>query len=232
MRWLAGGALTLLVACGAPAQSRQPDPQKVRADALARQVDDLKAEIGRMRSEMAGLRARLEVAEARAGIAPFSPRQLKPLEGAQVKLGKAAWIEGPNDRGRKQQITAQIGPHRGSVLAFWATWCQPCTSPEELAHLRHLQGELAKVDGALISLAVDERVSEVLGDPRAQGWVYPFWYRPDGHLKLIPRALVEQAGVGLPLFLVLDEAGNVLWWHNATLDESVIEEMVTAVARM
>ncbi|MFN3197183.1 MAG: TlpA family protein disulfide reductase [Bradymonadia bacterium] len=231
MRALSAALALCLIACGGPAQSREGEVLRRQKAQLEQQVVQLNGQLQKMSGEMSALKDRLRLAEQRAGMAPFRPVSLKPLDHGRVDLGKATLVAHTSDRGRKQKIMQHLGRPRGVVLAFWATWCKPCTTPQELAHLKQLQIELEQVNGALVSMAVDD-LKKVKADPRAPQWVYPLWQRDEAHVKLTPRSLIERAGMGLPLFLVVDGEGQVRWWRNAPLDEGVIEEMITAVARM
>jgi thiol-disulfide isomerase/thioredoxin len=115
------------------------------------------------------------------------------------------------------------------VISFWATWCKPCTTPEELVLIGQLQRELGAASVGFLNLAVDD-LSKVRGDARAPGWVYPVWQADDAHIELLPEAFIRKSGLGLPLFLVVDGRGVPRFWRNRNLDLAGVEELV-ALAR-
>jgi hypothetical protein len=119
----------------------------------------------------------------------------------------------------------------GAVITFWATWCVPCTSDEELAHLRELQGYLRRHDIPLVSIAVDE-LATVQAHPKSRAWLYPFWHRMDAHIEMLPRSFVMTHGIGLPLFLVIGGDGEIRYFYNRQLDAAAVRDLVSAAAAL
>jgi thiol-disulfide isomerase/thioredoxin len=225
-------ALLLLTACGAsaPAPARASSDEEDPLAAAQRQVQSLTQQLQSLQTENAALRARLDAAEQRLGLVPYRPAALKPLQGDGRALeagGDSLYVGEAGGRPAKRNLAKTLGSADVTVVSFWATWCGPCTSDAELEHLRHLETQLARHGVGLVSLAVDE-VAKVQGHAKADRWLYPLWQRQDGHLKMLPRALMEKVGVGLPVFLVVDRAGQVAWYRNQALDEAAVGELVTA----
>ncbi len=223
--------LLLLTACGAsaPAPAQAADEGDPLA-AAQQQVQALTQQLQALQTENAALRARLDAAEQRLGLSPYRPAALKPLQGEERALeagGDSIFVGEAGGRPAKRNLSKLLGAADVTVVSFWATWCGPCTSDPELEHLRKLQAQLARHGVGLVSLAVDE-VAKVQGHAKADRWLYPLWQRQDGHLKMLPRALMQKVGVGLPVFLVVDRAGQVAWFRNQALDDAAVGELVTA----
>ena len=191
---------------------------------------DRAREIKALEGEIAALKARLRATEVRTGLVPFAEKVLKPLQLTERKL---TWIDGVetrhfNDRGKKKKLQRHLKGFDGAVISFWATWCVPCTSAQELAHLARLQTALRREGATLVSISVDT-LEKVHADERAPRWVYPYWQREDAHLEMLPRAFVQKVGVGLPLFLVVTPSGEVHYFLNTALTDESVEELVDAV---
>lgn len=224
--------LLLLAACGAPAPARATDDPAEEEDptiALQRRIDALAQEVQSLTGERDLLRAKLDLADQRLGHAPYRPRAFRPLDVSDRGLeigGDAFYVAGPGERPTKRNLSKHLQNSDVTVFSFWATWCVPCTSEAELAHLRLLQKRLARHRVELVSLAVDD-LAKVQGHERADRWLYPLWQRSDAHLKMLPRGLMQSVGVGLPLFLVVRD-GEVRYFRSEALDDASVGEMVTA----
>ncbi|MFT5431134.1 MAG: thiol-disulfide isomerase/thioredoxin [Myxococcota bacterium] len=177
------------------------------------------------------LTERLEFIEQRVGLKPLSGGALTPgAPGDRLTLpGRAKRVVNANGRAQKSDLAAHISSKRATVITWWATWCKPCTSPEELARLKVLQKELARHDVDLVSIAVDG-LKKVRGDARADNWLYPFWQLNDGHLDMLPERFIRQVGVGLPLFAVIGPDGALKYFSKQALDDDSMRDLVTAVA--
>lgn len=212
VRALGLGLGALLWGGGAGAQpapeAAQPDwAQQVRA--LSAQVSSLEAQIAQLRAPKPDLRG---AERWTAGGKLSIPRQFSLLSA-----------HGEAPRSAALQTGAKGQPY---VVSLWATWCKPCTTPEELAWVRALQGALEAEGLALVNLAVDE-LSKVQGDARAAQWVYPVWQLKDGHIEILPEAFIKKSGLGLPLFLVVDGAGRPRFWRNVKLDEAGVVALLS-----
>jgi thiol-disulfide isomerase/thioredoxin len=241
---LSGVAATLL-ACAAPSIAACAAPPEVRREDLGVQlspaevaeiqarlgrVDAMETEIARLRERTAEIEARLALAESRTGLAEFVPAKLKRPPGGPLVLSP---IEGQfvSERGARpvrRRLADHVAGFDGALVAFWATWCVPCTSPEELAHLHRLQTALRGRGFELVSIAIDD-LDRVLGDRRAGTWLHPFWQKDDAHIEMLPRAFIERVGLELPLFLLVSRSGRVQFYWNQKLDDEVAREIVTAM---
>ncbi|MCO4764484.1 MAG: redoxin domain-containing protein [Myxococcales bacterium] len=170
--------------------------------------------------------------QGRLGAGAFAPAHLRKSDGDwQLSLPRVKRLESHDGKPQRVQMSHLLKGHRAVVIAYWATWCKPCTSTEELAHLAELQRQLALYDARVLSFAVDG-LDAVMSDPRAATWRYPLVQKDNGHLDTLPKALVQSTGLGLPLFVVVDDSGKAQWLRKGKLDDEVIEELVTAAARV
>lgn len=200
--------------------------QYLELKAAADRVDGLE-------SRLTGLLQRIEFLEERAGVRPVSERTLKRAIGlGRVQFpGKVRLITDLGDSGRKRDLGAVIRSQRATVVTWWATWCKPCTSPEELRHLARLKTTLDRYGLKLVSLAVDD-VPTVRNDSRAATWVYPYWQLKDGHLDVLPETMLRSGGVGLPLFLIIDGAGQIRWIRKQALTNRAVDDLVSAAVNL
>lgn len=190
-----------------------------------------KARVAELERALADARDALLVAEQRLGRAPFSPTTLVRADFT-LKLPDADKLDAPGGRGKKTNLGRALGgTRRGALVAFWATWCKPCTTPDELQRLERLKRELADQGVDLVFFSVDETLAVVTGDARASGWLYPLWQRDNGHLEMLPRSWVQSQGVELPLMLVVSPDGKVSWARKGALDDLSMRDLLTAVMR-
>ena len=153
--------------------------------------------------------------EARSPL-PKPPKQLK-----------ARHLASSGDKPLQRDLRALLeeGP---ALIALWATWCKPCVSHEEQAHLRDLHAALAPLGVPLVSLGVDEWEKVDAGRAR---WFYPLWHLKDAHVQLTPEVIFKKVGLGLPLFFLRLPSGEVPFLLSETLSDASVEEWVTAAAR-
>lgn len=207
---------------------RQSEVDRLKAEAA--KVAPLEARIAALQAIEAELRASLLVAQQRLRLAPFEPTTLTRADFAP-KLGDAQRLDARDGKARRQPLGKRLGDSaRGLVVAFWATWCKPCTSPEELARLGRLKADLAAQGAELVFMAIDE-LDKVVADPRAGTWLYPLWQRDDGHIAMLPEAFVRAEGLDLPMMLVVAKDGHVRWVRKGALDDRSASEILTAVIR-
>lgn len=212
--------------CATPAAALADEPPEVAAEreALRRALSDVDA----LRAEVKALKERLGHVEARVGLADVRNEKLRqPATPSAIRPGEGALITSHGAKARRQSLGAWVKPYAGYVVAFWATWCKPCTSDEELGHLRELQRRLRREGVELVSVAIDD-LSKVTGDSRAAKWLYPLWHRQDGHLEMLPRSFIESVGLNLPLFLVVGRGGEIRYFYNDKLDVGAVRDLVTA----
>jgi thiol-disulfide isomerase/thioredoxin len=222
--------------CGPSDQALQ-DHERVRAllarvealelaqrESLGRETA-LVADVARLHGTQAGLAARV-------GLTAFEPKVLLrfPVAG-RLSLPDVLQVDGPTAKSQRLSVQRLIAARRGAVIVFWATWCVPCISDEELAYLAVLKEQLAASDVALLPLAVDG-LDKVQAHEKASRWIYPLCQRDDAQLEILPKAFVEQNGVNLPLFLVVGADGVARWYHNRKLDDAVVQEIAIAASRL
>lgn len=218
--------------------AREPkdEPVEVKSSELARlraaaaKVEALEQRVATLeRDKVAALEA-LRVANQRLGLEPFAPGTLAASDFV-VKLPSAARLDALGGKAKNASLQRTLdGTRRGMVVAYWATWCKPCTSPEELARLGELKRTLATQGADLVFMAIDE-LDKVTSDARAKTWLYPLWQRDDGHFDMLPEAYVRGDGVELPLMLVVAKSGRVRWVRKGALDDGAMQDIVTAVIR-
>ncbi len=209
--FLGGAALLAASRAGAtpPGDVPPPDPELAR----------LKAENAALAAALGELEGRWAMA---TGAAEFRPKTLSAGERDRLKLPSLHCVDAPDHRGERRPA-----PTGRLVLTFWATWCKPCTTPDELLQLRALASRLARFGVPLLSLSADP-LATVRSDPRAATWVYPYWQLEDAHLELLPQAFIQRRGLGLPLTLVLDGGRAVRWVRDGALGPDVLDELVLA----
>ena len=206
----------LVAGCAAPPVPK-PDPvalaQSRRVEALTRAVQQLQADVAELQALLRD---------------PPPPKRpaLKRLDPPlSLTLGRTRYVASPRAKATRRSLGEHVANSRGAVIAFWATWCVPCIADEELEWLTRLRGRLRQSGTDLVSVAVDE-LKSVRGHAKRGRWLYPLWQMNDGHLEMLPRQFVERAGLGLPLFVVVDARGDAVAYHNAPLDASIVDALV------
>ncbi len=219
-----------IVGCGAPPQNI-PAGTVWLSKAEHSRLTAAASRVSTLESQLATVQTRLKHIEQRVGLAALDGTQLKPLRGNNSLrfAGKASFVGQHGDRGRKRDMAQYLQQFNGYVVAYWATWCVPCISDEELVSLRKLQGQLRKHNIELVSIAVDG-LDKVQRHRKAPRWLYPFWQRNDAHLEMLPRSFMSKVGVGLPLFLVVSRDGRIRYFYNRKLDSAAIRDLVSATA--
>jgi hypothetical protein len=234
-------ALCLTLSASAARADEPPsEAQALRAqlESAQREARDQRERLSALTAERDALTARLTLAETRLGLHPFTPRALTPMSALAPTHTPAARSPLPRQlraraldsaRGRVTQgdlrALLEAGP---ALIALWATWCKPCVSPEEQAHLRRLNAALAPLGVPLVSLGVDEWDKVEAGRAR---WFYPLWHLKDAHVELTPEVVFKKVGLGLPLFFLRLPGGEVPFVLSKTLSDEAVEEWVTAAAR-
>lgn len=94
------------------------------------------------------------------------------------------------------------------VLAFWATWCVPCTG--ELAQMKDVHAKLADRGVKIYAISIDspDTISRVPGFAAQEEWPFPVLYDSDTAVM----ARWNPKG-DIPFYVVLDADGNVLKTH-------------------
>ena len=224
-------AVVLLAGCAASAQEQPPaDPgvRLTRAEynrlvAVADQVPALQALI-------AQLQERLAQVEQRVGLAAVPADRLHPVaEELTLSPPTTTFVDSATARPHSRSMSRHLQGFNGYVVSYWATWCVPCISDEELVLLHELQRQLRRHNVELVSIVVDE-LGKVRSHQKAPRWLYPLWHKQDAHMEMLPRSFITQVGLGLPLFLVVGRDGRIRYYYNSKLDPAAIRDMVSAVA--
>lgn len=224
----AGLLALLLLACGgsAVAEEELADPRDARIEVLETQLSAARLERAALNRERDVLAHKLAVAEQRLGTRPFTPKVVEPA-GGPFRVGRTMRIAEHGARAKKGALKQAVSGLDAYVVAFWATWCKPCIAPEELRALDEMESELVRSGSGLVAVAIDG-LDEVIGHPRAAEWHYPVWHRKDAHIEWLPEAFIREAGLGLPLFVVVSGEGRLLYAHAGKLTPESQEELVTA----
>jgi len=113
---------------------------------------------------------------------------------------------------------AATNEHEVFVLAFWATWCQPCQS--ELTKMQGMYDERAGKGLQLYGVSIDgpDTQSEVVSWSRREGYTFPVLL--DAETEILGR--YNPKG-DIPFYVVLDASGNVLRSHQGYVDGDVTE---------
>ena len=98
---------------------------------------------------------------------------------------------------------------RGDVvlLNVWATWCVPCRkeAPElEALHQVHGDSGLRVVGVTVDNRGAEDQIRRFIDE---YGMTYEVWWDPDGD------AIDAFGAVGVPLTVLIDGDGNVVWRH-------------------
>ncbi len=225
--------VVLALACGAPVARGESTSDEEVIKTQREAIEAAKAEIVGLQAELKRRDHRIDKLEQAAGLTPLVPEKLvrasPELKMELGLLGLVNLIDRHGSTPRKMKPQKAHPEARTFVVSFWATWCKPCTSDDELRRLEQLKAALPSRQAALLSVAIDG-LDKVRGDARAPSWVYPLFQGDDAHLDLLPRAFIEKFGVGLPMFFVVTASGEVKWHRQGPLDEDVIAELLAAVS--
>jgi peroxiredoxin len=110
------------------------------------------------------------------------------------------------------------------VLAFWATWCQPCTG--ELAQLQKLHDAMSTQGLKVYGISIDgpDTISRVPGFVAQEKWSFPILYDPETALL----ARYNPKG-DIPFYVILDADGNIIKSHQGFVlgDEVELEKFLS-----
>ncbi|MBL4689264.1 MAG: TlpA family protein disulfide reductase [Nannocystaceae bacterium] len=131
--------------------------------------------------------------------------------------GGSLGIRLPSIDGQDVSLAAD-DPNDVFVLAFWATWCQPCQS--ELTKLQGMYDARRDKGLKLYAVSIDgpDTQSEVVGWSRREGYTFPVLL--DGETEILGR--YNPKG-DIPFYVVLDANGTVLRSHQGYVDGDVAE---------
>lgn len=104
------------------------------------------------------------------------------------------------------------------VLAFWATWCVPCTG--ELAKMTGVYERLKSRGLNIYAVSIDgpDTMSRVPGFASGEGWPFPVLYDSDTQIM----ARYNPKG-DIPFYVVLDADGTVLKTHQGYVKGDVVK---------
>jgi peroxiredoxin len=110
------------------------------------------------------------------------------------------------------------------VLAFWATWCVPCTG--ELSKMQGVYDRLHERGLEVYAISIDgpDTISRVPGFASQYNWTFPVLFDPE------TRVLASYNPKGdLPFYVVLDADGNILKSHQGYVkgDIAKLEQFLT-----
>ncbi len=219
----------LLWSCAStPAEKPELRAAQLKMQDLRERVDQLETQQQRLARENTTLIAKNNTLTERLGQRPFAPKHLKS-GSAQARFvpGVSRFIQTHESKPFSASLASYVAQFDAYVVAVWATWCKPCTSPEELEHLTSLQAELRQHGSELVGLAID-KIKTVQTHRRAAEWHYPIWHRLDGHIEWLPEVFIRRVGLSLPLFLVVSREGELLYYYQSKLSDEVRSELVTA----
>lgn len=157
----------------------------------------------------------------------FTPTDRRSLSPLPSKRNKARYLASESEKYQRLNLS-QIMQNGPVLLALWATWCKPCVSPQEQAHLRDLEQKLSVYGIPLLSIGVDDW-SKI--NRSRERWFYPLWFVKDAHMNLSPERLIKEAGLGLPLFFLRLPNGKVPYYLAETLSAKSVQEWVTVAVR-
>lgn len=117
--------------------------------------------------------------------------------------------------------TVNLEDYRGQtvVVNFWASWCPPCRAemPMLNAYYQQHKGD----DFTLIAVNSEESAATARSFIEQTGYTFPVGLDEDGRLAR------EYAITGLPLTLVYNANGELVYRHNGLITEDVVEAKIT-----
>lgn len=128
--------------------------------------------------------------------------------GEVGKLAPALSIQSLNGKGA---VSLSSVPGKVAIVAFWATWCEPCKKSLAQAEELHTQSG-GKVE--VIGISVDDTPRGVAEFAKAQGVSFPIAW--DENHTLMWRWSVEK----MPTTFIVDGKGTVRFTHEASKDDA------------
>lgn len=103
------------------------------------------------------------------------------------------------------QLSDYVGNGKPTVIAVWATWCQPCHL--ELDHMKsYLEKWTGEYGAQVLAVSVDKtyQVRKIKPLVARKGWTYDIIIDTDGKLQ-------EELGFrSIPQMYILDGSGNIV----------------------
>lgn len=168
------------------------------------------------------------VAACGGAAAPSSPAQpgstAPQLEPCESTPELAAAPDGPPDVAltcltSEEQLRLAAYRERPTLINLWASWCTPCRTEMPLLQASHERvGDAVRFLGVNVS---DER-SSALNFLAVAGISYPQAVDPT---NLLPSSLGSQ---GLPVTIVVDAAGSVVYRKIGQLSDTDLQEAMAA----
>jgi thiol-disulfide isomerase/thioredoxin len=218
--------LVLLIPSILSAQNFDEKTQKWLANLEVTQMN-LKTEIENQKQSIQDLKASIEVTQSFLDLGQFKPKFLKQTKNTRFNLSSLSSIQyKANEKSPFQKINLQKNLNNQIFLVnLWATWCKPCISAEEQRLVRLLETRLKKINIPVIAMATDEfsRLSE---DPSK--WYYPVYHLKNAPLEMLSREMIEEIGLIMPLFLLVNAKGQIIYYLDRALDAHIVDEMIFA----
>jgi cytochrome c biogenesis protein CcmG, thiol:disulfide interchange protein DsbE len=154
--------------------------------------------------------------------------------GALVLIASLAWaaiknntVSGPLDFGVASLDggTLRLSDYRGKVVAvnFWASWCVPCR--EEMPALATYARQHQEDNFVLLSINVGENEAAARGFIQQYGDAFPVGLDSDD-------VLADRLGIaGLPVTLILDRGGRIVYRHVGAIPVDVLDAKVNEARR-
>ena len=102
-------------------------------------------------------------------------------------------------------LSEYVGNGKPTVIAVWATWCQPCHM--ELDHMKSYLDKWENEYGAqVLAISIDKRymMNRIKPLMSRKGWKYNVLVDPNGHLQ-------ESLGFrSIPQMFILDGTGKIV----------------------
>lgn len=104
------------------------------------------------------------------------------------------------------------------ILAFWATWCVPCTG--ELAKMQPMYERLKDRGVNIYAVSIDgpDTTARVPGFASGEGWTFEVTFDPETDLlsRYNPKG-------DIPFYVVLDASGNIIKSHQGFVKGDVVK---------
>jgi thiol-disulfide isomerase/thioredoxin len=222
--------LLLLMICLLPsfafAQKFDETTQKWLANLEVTQMN-LKTEIENQKQVIEDLKGSSEVTQSFLDLGHFQPKYLKKTKNNRFNLSALSSVQSQsNAKSAFQKVNLQKNlSNQIFIVNLWATWCKPCISPEEQRLVRLLETRLKRINVTVFAMATDEfsRLSE-----NPSRWYYPLYHLKSAPLELLSQEMIEEIGLTMPLFLLVNAKGQILYYLDRALEPQIVDEFILA----
>ena len=123
--------------------------------------------------------------------------------------------------GKSVKLSKVLDREKINIISFWASWCKPC-----IAELNAFSGsyeswqDAYNIEIMAISLDEPDAVDRAKSFAKSRGWKFPQYFASS------KSALQAFDFENIPYTLVMNQAGEIIYSHNAYLpgDEKKMEE--------